>query len=85
MRAPVLCSDTPIFRETSGGAAIFFEPTNSIDLAERARSLLDSDVAQTLRERGRLNVQRFVWSEAVAQTRAAYAAAVKAFERAPHL
>jgi glycosyltransferase involved in cell wall biosynthesis len=61
--APLVCSDTEVFREIAGDAALFFDPERPDALAARVAEVINQDVARTLRDRGRANLSRFRWPE----------------------
>ena len=65
---PVACSDIPSFREIAGEAAIFFNPLDKNDIAEKILSLLDSPKKlQDLSELGKVNAARFDWQISAAK------------------
>lgn len=57
---PVLCSDTAVFHEVAGDAAIYFDPLQPESLAAALDALRRSD-RQELLWRGRQNCARFSW------------------------
>ena len=59
---PVACSDTPIFREVAGEAAIFFDNTSPSACAEAIRTLANPKISHDLVKKGYVNTQRFRWS-----------------------
>jgi len=58
---PVICSDTPIFREVAGDAALFFALDNPHELAKQIRALEAPDLRQTMGEKASFNLKRFSW------------------------
>lgn len=69
---PALCSDVPIFHETTGKAALFFDPRRPDDLAQQVGRLLDPALRRDLAQQGQANAQRFTWSRAAQLTLQAY-------------
>lgn len=55
------CSDTDVFREVSGGHAIFFDPTDIEDMAEALRRLAEGPRAG---EQARSHAAQFTWAAA---------------------
>lgn len=69
---PVIASDTPIFREVAGTAAIYFDPHSPEDLARAIEQCLDKATGRQYRDRGLLQLARYSWDATAAQTRATY-------------
>ena len=69
---PVMCSDIPIFREVAGQAAVFFDPHNANEVAQRMLEVLDPDVRDRCIQKGREWVKRYSWAKAAAKTAAVY-------------
>lgn len=59
---PFAAADTPIFREVSGGAAIFFDADDPEQLAARVRELADPGRVQKLISAGFKNAAGYTWS-----------------------
>ncbi len=59
---PVLAADIPAVRETSGIAALYFDPTKQDELVAAMRRIAgDEALRADLRQRGHENVTRFSW------------------------
>ena len=74
--APVVASDTAVFREVAGSAAIYFDPLDPDDLIRAIDACLEKTTGLELRERGFLRVARYSWDRAAAETYAVYARAL---------
>lgn len=59
---PVACSDTLIFHEVAGDAALYFNPTSPTACADAVRDLADPNISATLIKRGLENIKRFSWA-----------------------
>lgn len=71
--APVVCSDSALFREVCGDAALFADPRNPDAFAERIANVLsDPALARDLCQRGRERAHCFTWERTVQQTVAVY-------------
>jgi glycosyltransferase involved in cell wall biosynthesis len=75
--APVVASDTPIFREIAGTAALYFDPHDPCDLARAIEQCLDERRNQEYRDRGFVQVARYSWDTTAAETYATYERAVQ--------
>jgi glycosyltransferase involved in cell wall biosynthesis len=73
---PVVASDTPVFREVAGEAAVYFDPYTSADLARGIEQCLQTRTGAELRDRGLLRLSRYSWDTTAVQTLATYAKAV---------
>jgi len=69
---PVVCSDIPVLREISGGAALFADPMNAEDMVEKMHraTRLREDTSMwrggiDMVELGRRNAERFSWETCV--------------------
>ncbi len=60
----VVCSDIPVFHEIAGQAALFFDPHNVDDFAEKIRHTEDTKTYNGLVEAGRLRARSFSWERA---------------------
>jgi glycosyltransferase involved in cell wall biosynthesis len=69
---PVVASDTPIFREVAGSAAIYFDPRSPEDLARAIELCVDKPTARQYQERGLLHLARYSWDTTATQTLATY-------------
>lgn len=59
---PVIASDIPPHRETAGEAAEFFDPRDKDELAQKIVSVCqDTELKNTLIEKGRIQVKKFSW------------------------
>jgi glycosyltransferase involved in cell wall biosynthesis len=70
---PVACSDIPVLREVAGDAALLFDPLDPASMGQAiSRLILDTNLAATLRERGRARCRRFTWEQTARLTLASY-------------
>lgn len=76
--APVIASDTPVFREVAGNAAIYFNPYSSDELGGAIAQCLEEGIGQRYRDYGLRQVERYSWDRAAAKTRATYQKALGA-------
>jgi len=61
---PVVASDTPVHREIAGSAALFFDVSNSSDLAEKIYNLFtDKNLRQEFIEKGKIQARKFSWAK----------------------
>lgn len=67
--APVIASSTTAFPETTGNAALLFDPHNSNELVEAMKIMIENkSLANTLRERGLQRSAPFTWDESARKT-----------------
>ena len=70
---PVIASNTTSLPEVLGDSALFFNPENTLDLAEQIRVLLNvTTKAEELRQLGLQNVARFSWEQLARETYQSY-------------
>ena len=69
---PVACSDTPIFREVAGEAAVFFDPNNPQDCADAIESLKNEKTSKQCVSQGHANAERFSWDKSAANLAAGF-------------
>ena len=63
---PVVAANLPVHREICGEASLYFDTFDEKELArECIRVLTDSDLADTLRTRGEVEIRRFSWDDHV--------------------
>ncbi|MBK9579667.1 MAG: glycosyltransferase family 4 protein [Fibrobacterota bacterium] len=75
---PVAMSSTSSFPEVGGEAAIYFDPTNSLEIQGAVQRLLvDEDLRLRLIQLGLERVKLFTWEKAVKETVAVYEMAVR--------
>lgn len=73
---PVVSTNTSSMPEVLGDSALFFNPTNVNEIAEKIHQLLASpSLKQSLIEKGEKNIQRFDWRHCAEQTLKIYQAA----------
>lgn len=66
---PVAASDIPVLREVLGNGAIYFDPENEVDIAQKIQPVLaDENYKAGLRERALENSRRFDWNITAKQT-----------------
>jgi len=67
--APIASSNTAAMPEILGNAAVFFDPLDASEMAERISSLLADDAArERLAHNALLRAQRFSWQSTASQT-----------------
>ena len=70
---PVACSDIPALREVAGDAASYFNPRSIESIAEAIAVLIkDSELRESLREKGLIRASLFSWDESAYRTIAFY-------------
>ena len=70
---PVACSRIDPLEEVAGKAALYFEPTDTEEMAHAIESLLaDADLRTWLREAGRERAKEFSWARTAEATIASY-------------
>jgi glycosyltransferase involved in cell wall biosynthesis len=68
-RIPVIASNTSCIPEVCGNAALYFNPKNPKDIAEKIAKLLShKSIRETLIKKGKENVKRFSWARMAVQT-----------------
>ena len=60
---PVVCSDLEIFREVTGGHALFFDPDSVDEFAAAVRRLDDTRLRAELVESARIQAKTFTWDQ----------------------
>ncbi len=62
MKVPVLASDIPPHREIAGGAVLFFNPSDSSELAEKIKKIINNkQLQEELVNKGILQINNFSW------------------------
>jgi glycosyltransferase involved in cell wall biosynthesis len=75
---PVACSDIPVLREVTAGAALYFDPYDPATIAAAMRQLAgDAQLAAGLRTRGLERSRAFSWSATAEATLASYRRALR--------
>ncbi|MCX6782656.1 MAG: glycosyltransferase family 1 protein [Candidatus Levybacteria bacterium] len=70
---PVIVSNIPVFHEVYGDAAVFFDHTDSIDIAQKIDTTLSSKILlKTLIEKGYKKSKEYSWEKTVEETAAVY-------------
>jgi glycosyltransferase involved in cell wall biosynthesis len=59
---PVAISDIPIFHEVGGDGALYFDPANPKDFADKITLLNDKTFRQQLTKRGQEHIAKFSWA-----------------------
>lgn len=59
---PVACSDTEIFHEVGGEAALYFSVDSSQEYSQQIRKLEDTKLRQALIEKGKKQAKKFNWA-----------------------
>ena len=79
--APVIASAVPAIEETTGGAALLFDPRQPAELAKIIGHLLEDENARhKLSEAGRRRAAAFSWERTARETLEVYASALENFK-----
>jgi glycosyltransferase involved in cell wall biosynthesis len=71
---PVIAAETSSIPEAGGDAALYFDPSDSGDLAQQLTAVLDNkQMVREMRARGLAQAQRFSWQRAGIETARTYA------------
>ena len=66
---PLICSSIPTYREIYGEAAIYFDPNNPSDIAQKIKKVLeDSKTRSDLVKKGSVQVKKYSWLKMAKQT-----------------
>lgn len=65
---PVACARAASLPEAADHAALYFDPDNAEEMADRMVDLTDSELAASLRERGLERARAFSWDECAKKT-----------------
>lgn len=77
---PVLAARASCLPEIYASAALYFDPLNPNDLAEKIRMVLaDQRLRKNLINQGRLQVKKYSWQKTAQETLAGYLTALKSF------
>ena len=77
-KLPVVCSDIPVLKEVCGDNALYFDPLNVQDIAQKITQVLDDKkLRETLVSEGLERSKQFSWRKMAAQTLQIYEEAVK--------
>lgn len=77
-KLPVVCSDIPVLREVCGDNALYFDPLNVQDMADKINLVIgDKKVSSKLVQEGLERARQFSWRKMAAQTLQIYEEAVK--------
>lgn len=70
---PVALSNSSSFPEVAGEAGIYFDPTNKVSIKESIIQVIyDKKLQNELREKGKLQSQKFSWEKAANKTKQLY-------------
>lgn len=70
---PVLCSNATCLPEIAGADGIYFNPYNTIEMAEKMLKILkDDDLRHKLSQRGIKHANKFSWQKTAQETSAVY-------------
>lgn len=61
MGVPAVVSDVPIFHEVAAGGALYFDPKNPKQFAERIKALDDPEALKQLVKKGKEHISSFSW------------------------
>ena len=64
---PVVCSDTPIFREVGGEGALYFDPHSPAHAAAQIERLADPELSRQMITQGLQNTNRYSWAKSAEQ------------------
>ena len=64
---PVVCSDTPIFREVGGEGALYFDPRSLAHAAAQIERLADPELSRQMIRQGLQNTNRYSWAKSAEQ------------------
>lgn len=74
---PVVCSDIPTFREVYGQAALYFDPSDPEDIAQKIKEVLTSSPTRSdLVKMGEEQVKKYSWRQMAIQTLSVYQSVV---------
>lgn len=74
---PVIVSDIPVFHEVYGDAALYFDHTNALDIAQVIDKALSNKILiKTMIEKGYKKANSYSWQRTVVETVAAYKEAI---------
>lgn len=63
MGVPAVISNIPIFHEVAAGGALYFDPKNPKQFADRVKELDDKAVLQQVIEAGKEHISSFTWED----------------------
>lgn len=70
---PVVCSNIPTLKEIYGDAALYFNPHNPKDIAEKIRQVISNDkIKSDLVKKGKGQVQKYSWRQMAQETLKVY-------------
>ena len=79
--APVIASRIPALEETTGGAALLFDPKSAAELVQKILELLENENAQReLSAAGRRRAAEFSWEKTARLTWSVYEEALRRFQ-----
>lgn len=74
---PVVCSNIPTLKEVYGDAALYFDPHNPKDIAEKIHQVISDDkIRSDLVKKGKSQVQKYSWRRMAQETLGIYKAAL---------
>lgn len=75
---PVVCSDIPVLHEVYDGAALYFNPRDPNDIAEKIKLILSNKKLRAqLINKGRRQVKKYSWRKMAEETLVVYAKALE--------
>lgn len=67
--APIICSDLPVLHEVAGECALYFDPENIRDIAEKIDYIVNNrEIRAQLVQSGLARVKRFSWNKCARET-----------------
>ena len=74
---PVLSSNIPTLKEVYGQAALYFDPNDPKDIAEKIKEIISNQkLHQDLIERGKNQVKKYSWRQMAQETLKVYESAI---------
>ncbi|MFA7087956.1 MAG: glycosyltransferase family 1 protein [Patescibacteria group bacterium] len=74
---PVISSDCASLPEVLGDAAIYFNPKDDLDMIDKIKYVLDNNIQDDLRDRGRARAKKYNWWECARETLEVYKEVLK--------
>ena len=71
-RCPVVCSDILVLKEIYNDAAVYFNPLNSKDIAEKIKNVISGSRREDMIRKGEKIVKKYSWSKMASETLRVY-------------
>lgn len=70
---PVVCSNIPVLKEVYNGAALYFNPKDPKEIAQKILSIINDDfLAASLRKKGFAQIKKYSWQKTAEETLRVY-------------